>query len=147
MIERAAEGVEIVWDNTTRAVGDHPDSKLPADLAHVRRVLAREKPAVVLSLGRQAAETLAAVWTGPLLIVPHPTYRLLTNRLYDRAGRLLSAGFCGTVELVQLQGRYQVRRSDPLGGGYGLGEVGCQSGVPAQAAGRTRRAGPVPLRS
>ncbi len=102
-----------MWDNTTRAVGDHPDSKLPPDLAHVRRVLALRKPAAVIAFGRQAAETLPLVWGGPLLVVPHPAFRLVTDRLYRAAGRIVAEGFSGRVELVQCRGRYRLVRSAP----------------------------------
>ena len=117
VVERAARAIdpaaEIVWDNTTRAVGDHPDSRLPPDLDHVRRVLARHQPAAVMAFGRQAAETLPLVWDGPLLVVPHPAYRLLTDRLYAAAGRIVAEGFSGRVELVQCRGRYRRVRSAP----------------------------------
>lgn len=107
-------GVSIVWDNTTRAVGDHPDSRLPPDPTHVRAVLAAHEPAAVVAFGRQAAETLSVLWGGPLLVVPHPAYRLVTDRLYTAAGRLLAAGLSERIELVQCRGRYRrVRLPEP----------------------------------
>ena len=106
VVERAA-GIEIVWDNTTPEVGDHPDSKLAPNFRHIRRVLARHEPDSVVAFGKQAASALSAIWSGPLLVVPHPTYRVVTDRLYRAAGHLIAAGLTDRIELVQLRGRFR----------------------------------------
>jgi hypothetical protein len=113
VVEAAAPGCRFVWDNTTPAVGDHPDSRIPPDLSHVRRVLAARRPGVVVAFGKQAAETLGRLWDGPLLVVPHPTYRVVTDRLFAAAGRILAAGLSDRVELVQCRGRYRRRPLTP----------------------------------
>jgi hypothetical protein len=98
------------WDNTTPEVGDNPDSVLPPDRDHITRVLVEQRPTAVLAMGKQAAAVVAELWDGPLLVVPHPTYRVVTNRLYAAAGRLLAGGLEGRWELQQLRGRFRKAR-------------------------------------
>ena len=99
--------VSFWFDNTTPEVGDHPDSVLPANVTHVRKVLSRTKPRAVVAMGNQAAAALRLVVPGdmPLLILPHPTYRVLSNRLLVRAAKLIAGGFDGVVELKQGKGK------------------------------------------
>ena len=96
--------VDIWWDNTTPHVGDHPDSVIPPDYQHIRQVLLEQQPTHVLALGQQAGRATEPFCDVPLLIVPHPAYRVVTNELYKQAGSLLSTGFTGIVELKQGRG-------------------------------------------
>lgn len=92
------------FENTTQAVGDHPSSILPADPRHIRRVLRKHKPTYVVTLGKQAAEALLPIVQVPLLILPHPAYRVVTSKLFNEAGWDLCDGFKGVVEYVQRRG-------------------------------------------
>lgn len=100
--------VVIHWDNVTPQVGPNPDSLLPPDLEHVRAVLETVNPDAVIAFGRSAVSAFADMTDRPVLLLPHPTYRVVTNRLFERAGRLVAAGWTGSVELRQDRGR--VRR-------------------------------------
>lgn len=100
---QSAPNVEIWWDNTTPLVGNHPDSVIPIDYDHVRNVLNTQKPDMVLVFGKQAAEAVK-ICTCPIMILPHPAYRVLTNALLKKAGRKLNRGFTGVVKLTQGRG-------------------------------------------
>ncbi len=102
-------GVAVRYDNTTEQVAAVSSGRMPPDLAHVTEMLKRE-PAVVVACGKQAEEVLRKLWAGPLLVVPHPAARVLTDALYARGNELLRAGFDGRVALRQ--GRGEVREED-----------------------------------
>lgn len=104
----ACEGLNIWFDNTTPIVGDNPDSVIAPDLEHVKRVLDKQRPDAVVAFGAQAARVLRPVAKVPLLIVPHPAYRVVTNELYRQAGIFLSSGFEGVLELRQCRGAVKV---------------------------------------
>lgn len=100
----ACPTIRFWWDNTTTEVGDYPGAKLQPDLDHVTLVLAAQKPDAVIAFGQQAGYVLSALWTGPLLFLPHPAYRVVTNRLIENAAALLNAGLEGRVRLLQEPG-------------------------------------------
>lgn len=101
---RACPAIDFHWDNTTPIVGETPDSVIEPDLAHIRRVIRSQVPEYVVGLGSQAGKVLREVVQGPLLLLPHPTYRVVTNALYERAGNILNEGFAGVVQLHQKKG-------------------------------------------
>jgi hypothetical protein len=105
----AATGVTFWFDNVTPHVGDNPDSLLPPDPKHVLAVLAEQKPDYVVALGQQAARAVRPLCKVPLLIVPHPTYRVVTNELLRHAGKLLAEGFVGIKLLRQGRGLVESR--------------------------------------
>jgi hypothetical protein len=90
--------------NTTPLVGATPGSILPPDLAYMRDVLAATHPAIVITCGRQAEQAGQALWEGPLLAVPHPASRVLTNALYERARGLITSPYTGRYALRQHRG-------------------------------------------
>jgi hypothetical protein len=47
---RIFDGLEIWWDNTTPIVGEEPNSIVPPDYYHMRKVLDEQKPKIVLRL-------------------------------------------------------------------------------------------------
>lgn len=99
------DGLDVWFDNTTPVVGDCPSSVVRPDLGHIRGVLRSQSPDFVLACGSQAGRCLLEVGVGvPLLIVPHPAYRVVTNRLFSMARNMLVDGFCGVCELKQLNG-------------------------------------------
>lgn len=91
--------------NSTPEIGDNPDSKLPPDLGHLREEIQIYKPDVIVPCGTQACKAVLEIWEGSVLCVPHPAYRLLTNRLYARAGAMLAGGWHDRAELRQLKGK------------------------------------------
>lgn len=65
-----------VWDEASRAIGGDSKTVFPADLGHLRAVLAEVKPNIVLGFGRIACDALALLVPGEdLLVGPHPTAR------------------------------------------------------------------------
>jgi hypothetical protein len=79
-----------VCENTTPIVGATPDSVIPPDKEQICTVLAARKPDIVAACGRQAELALVDVWRGPLLAIPHPAHRLVTNALYQQARSMLT---------------------------------------------------------
>ncbi len=79
-----------ICENTTPIVGATPSSVLPPDRTHIREVLAARTPDVVVTCGRQAELALLDIWSGPLLAIPHPAHRLVTNALYQQARLMLT---------------------------------------------------------
>lgn len=90
------------FGNTTPQVGEFPYTQLPPDLDHVKMLIANRP--LVIGCGRQAEEVLLALWTGPLIIVPHPACRILTNSLYQSASRAARAPFPSRLRFVQGRG-------------------------------------------
>lgn len=76
-------------DNTTRAVGVGSRSKLPPDPEHIKSVLAYHTPDAVVACGKQAEAAIIPLWSGKLLVIPHPASRVLTNALLKHANNLL----------------------------------------------------------
>lgn len=93
-----------VCENTTPLVGATPSSVVPPDREHIRAVLATRKPDVVIACGRQAELALLDIWHGPLLAIPHPAHRLVTNALYQQA-RLMLTRLNTRVALRQRAGK------------------------------------------
>jgi hypothetical protein len=100
---------EDCW-NTTPVVTRTPDGQAPAEVAYMRRILLRLEPGVVVACGLQAERAVLGLWRGPLLVVPHPTCRVLTNALYERGRVLLESGLTDRLALRQKRGRVEVER-------------------------------------
>ncbi len=84
------ERFEVRYANSGNGIGQGPDAKIPVNCAHVCRALKRVKPAIVLACGEQASRC-AQIWHhGPLVCIPHPAFRLLTNTLLETCNRALS---------------------------------------------------------
>lgn len=66
---------EIVWEETTLEIAGNPKTILPAQPEHIREVLARHNPKIVLTFGRIAFEAIKPLWTGHLISLPHPAAR------------------------------------------------------------------------
>jgi hypothetical protein len=90
-------------ENTTPIVGATPSSVIPPDVAHIMEVLKRRQPRIVVACGKQAEKALLELWAGPLLAVPHPAHRLVTDKLYRMARALLVESYQQRIALRQLQ--------------------------------------------
>lgn len=108
----AATGLEFWFDNTTPIVGAEPSSIVEPDAEHIAEVVRSQNPGQVIAMGKQAAAAVAPFVSVPMLIVPHPAYRCLTNALYERAGEMLVDGFSGIIELKQGRGVIQTVEHD-----------------------------------
>lgn len=96
--------------NTTPCCGATVSSKLEPDHDHIKMLLAYTHPKAVVACGAQAEKALVELWPGPLLVVPHPAHRLLTNALYRRARTLLTNGLTSRLALRQLRGDFKLER-------------------------------------
>ena len=112
---------EFDYNNTTPIVGATPKSVVKPDRQHMERVIMEvimggcvggNSQLIVVACGKQAAKAVEEVWSGYTIIVPHPTYRVLTNDLYTLAARFIVTGGSGTVELKQGKGETIVRQQD-----------------------------------
>lgn len=66
----------IVWEEASPEIGGHSASVFPADKDHLREVLAREQPAIVIGFGEVAFGGLKGlVDPDRLLWAPHPAAR------------------------------------------------------------------------
>lgn len=90
-----------VCHNAARLTGGAPSSIVQPELAHIEAVIAEHQPAVIVACGRLAEGALRSIWRGPLLCVPHPTHRVVTNELYELARSHLAAGFTEQFALRQ----------------------------------------------
>lgn len=66
---------DIVWEEATREVAADSSTILPPQPHHIREVLERYQPDLVLTFGRVAGAAVAELWQGSLLPVPHPAAR------------------------------------------------------------------------
>lgn len=93
-----------VCENTTPQVGPLPDSVCPPDAVHIQHCITQRSPSIIVTCGKQAEHALARLWDGPLLAVPHPAHRLVTNSLYLHARQLLHAQYAARIKLRQCKG-------------------------------------------
>lgn len=97
---------DIHVDNTTSKVGDDPSSKLPPEPEYVLRMLAEHDPQAVVACGEQARDVAVQLWRGKILAIPHPAYKMLTNKLLDEGNRLLRTMDFDRLHLKQCKGRF-----------------------------------------
>lgn len=98
--------VEVWFDNATPQVSEHPDIQLPVDIEHISSLLTIFKPDIAVAAGKQAAEALLSIVKVPLLIMPHPASRVVTNKLIKQAAHLIMNGLdSDVVELKQLRNK------------------------------------------
>jgi hypothetical protein len=81
----------IHYTNANPKLGDNPESKMPADLKHLKRSARRTAPDMIIACGKIAEEAVRTIWDGSLIAIPHPAYRLLTNRLLDECKQFIIA--------------------------------------------------------
>lgn len=102
VLEEASPGFDFYYENTTAICGESPNSVVPADLNHLQRILKYIKPQCTIALGKQAANAMKQlIPNGPLLTMPHPACRIVTNALYIRGGEILLDGVSGVKALSQ----------------------------------------------
>lgn len=100
---RRFKHLKIHWENASW-VGTSVSGSARPDRAHILDVLSEEKPSTVLVCGRLAEKSVQELWDGPLLVIPHPASRSLSNNLLDEAVDLLEASFDERIALRQHKG-------------------------------------------
>lgn len=76
---------EIVWEECSRQIGGCASSRFPADIEHIKQVIAKHKPRIVIAFGQLAKDALMQLYYNNtdesgaqdyvLLIAPHPAAR------------------------------------------------------------------------
>lgn len=73
---------QIVWEEASPRIGGHASSSFPADLDHLRTVIAEVDPRIIIAFGSIAAVGLMSLQdltgTRTLIFAPHPTARHAT---------------------------------------------------------------------
>lgn len=98
--------------NSTPEVGYGKSSiKLPADPVWIEREIERVKPTLVVTCGKQALDAVLPLYHGPMVAVPHPACRVMTNALYESAAlwiarnpKLLRMKFSETKDEIITEG-------------------------------------------
>jgi len=81
----------VSYTNASPILGAGPSSKPPACHSHLKRAVRRAKPDIVLAGGLVAERACVEVWSGPLLAIPHPACRVLTNDALDQCRQILES--------------------------------------------------------
>lgn len=100
-------------ENTTAEVAATPDGVCQPDCEHIADVIERRKPSLVICCGKQARTALELVWSGKMIAVPHPAYRLLTNEVYEKVRTCIENPVCmpwPRFEIVQLRENIQIKQ-------------------------------------
>jgi len=66
---------EIVWEEVSPKLGGKASSVFPADRQHIRRVIAKHQPGLVIAFGKVAADGIGDLVDVPILYAPHPAAR------------------------------------------------------------------------
>jgi len=93
-LARALPDVGVSYTNSSRTLGDGPDSRHAADVGHLRRRIRQVQPDIILACGKVAEAAVAEVWSGSCVVIPHPASRSLTNELLDHASLYIEQGGC-----------------------------------------------------
>lgn len=82
----------------------------PVDPQHVEAIIESYAPDAVVACGRIAEAALVALWAGPLLCIPHPAHRVVTNELYEFASKILAGGLLDRLALRQRRGGIELQK-------------------------------------
>lgn len=91
------------FDNATPIVCENPKDVIPPDINHIRKILSEQKPDIIITFGVHAAGGVMAVrneFSQPLMILPHPTYRVVSNKLFLMALEQVKKGFVGQIKYM-----------------------------------------------
>lgn len=101
-------GIEYYYENASPVVADNPRTIYPADINHMRTVLLAQDPDYIITFGSHAANGISKLrgeFPQPVMMLPHPAYRYVTNEMYEIALRHLNEGFKGVLALQVPRGR------------------------------------------
>lgn len=99
--------IDYWFDNATPIVCENPRDVMPPDIEHIRKVLQEQKPNVIVAFGVHAANALLEIkeeFSMPVMCLPHPTYRVVTNELFVTAVNHIKKGFEGRIRYMPKKG-------------------------------------------
>lgn len=105
------ESIEYWWDETTPVVADNPRTVIPADFNYMRSVLNEQQPKFIITFGMPAMNAMITIkeeFKQPVICLPHPTYRVVTNQLFLDARDHIVKGFEGWIRYKQAIGKIDV---------------------------------------
>jgi hypothetical protein len=97
------DGIDWHFDNATPIVCENPRDIIPPDIEHIRKVITEQKPDIIVSFGTHSANGVMEIldeFNLPLLWLPHPTYRVVTNELFTTATEHILKGFKGIIRYM-----------------------------------------------
>lgn len=76
--EEFCDSSDVIWDNVSPQIGGYASAVFPPDFAHIRAILAKHEPQIVVAFGKVAAAPMIelsqdAHWR--LVTCPHPAAR------------------------------------------------------------------------
>ena len=99
-----------ICHNTTPKIAKVSSGFIPPDELHIREILNNRNPDIVIACGKSAEDVLKRLWEGPLLAIPHPASRLLTNALYEYARNMLYCNVRLRLALRQKKGYFYIEK-------------------------------------
>jgi hypothetical protein len=85
----------IIWEECSREIGGKSSASFPADLDHMRAVIEKHQPSLMLAFGGIAREAVPKVWTGQWVGYSHPAARFITNESVSTWKRNLDQALAG----------------------------------------------------
>jgi hypothetical protein len=73
------------YENTTPVIASNSRYCPPPDESHIARLLAIPELKLIIACGRQAERAVRSKWNGPLICIPHPTYRRWNKDMVEKA--------------------------------------------------------------
>lgn len=85
------EDMDIRFCNAAPGIGEGSSSRLKGCPSHVTKAVERARPDLILACGEVAETTVRTVWSGDMIVMPHPAYRFMTRELLIKVRRELGS--------------------------------------------------------
>jgi hypothetical protein len=66
---------QIIWEEGSPLITDNPRQFVPPEDEHIKKALEKYQPDLVISFGKANEKVIQKLWSGDLLILPHPAAR------------------------------------------------------------------------
>ena len=106
------------FTNSNPTVGARASSRLEPDLTHISKRLWKVNPDIVLACGVPSQRACAQIYDGPLIGMPHPACRVVTNALLEVVRMKIEQWENGRAPIrisirqvrgaIQVEGRYTI---------------------------------------
>jgi hypothetical protein len=93
----------IIWEEASPEIASDAKTVYKPDPEHIRSVLTRIRPDIVVCFGQLASEAVARQWPGKTIRAPHPACRRsdTARRLREAAGELIRADIANARTLFE----------------------------------------------